>query len=195
VCTASAQPTAAAIASAVAARCPAATQPAAKPASATQPSWAALPLRWILRGDCPCLLHGVQGLYLLSSSWGLRYLCLLASSHSLSLLLLLLSLMSLHHDQQANDVCLCSFSCCPADPTACCHSMPATHCPRPPVLHVLPVLQSWSDPWKSTAASHRLATLPSYVNVVYISFMYPGESSRWLFRLLACCLMHGLLFC
>lgn len=30
------------------------------------------------------------------------------------------------------------------------------------------------SPWKGSAAGSRLATLPSYVNVVYLSFMQPG---------------------
>lgn len=30
---------------------------------------------------------------------------------------------------------------------------------------------TWGDPWKGTAAAHTLANLPSYINVVYLSFM------------------------
>lgn len=36
--------------------------------------------------------------------------------------------------------------------------------------------ESWTDPWKGTAATHRLATLPSYVNIVYLSFMLPDAT-------------------
>ncbi|PSC68420.1 chitinase, partial [Micractinium conductrix] len=35
---------------------------------------------------------------------------------------------------------------------------------------------SWSDPWKGSAATHRLATLPAYVDLVYLSFMYPDAT-------------------
>lgn len=45
--------------------------------------------------------------------------------------------------------------------------------PGPPFLYG-GYYESWSDPWKSSAATSRVATLPSYVNVVYISFMQPG---------------------
>ncbi|PSC67018.1 chitinase [Micractinium conductrix] len=36
--------------------------------------------------------------------------------------------------------------------------------------------ESWSDPWKGSAATHRLATLPAYVDLVYLSFMYPDAT-------------------
>ncbi|KAL4447578.1 hypothetical protein ABPG75_004797 [Micractinium tetrahymenae] len=47
--------------------------------------------------------------------------------------------------------------------------------PGPPYLYG-GYYESWSDAWRSSAANSRLATLPSYVNAVYISFMQPDAT-------------------
>ena len=55
---------------------------------------------------------------------------------------------------------------------------------RPPMPPMLPppspclpcVPQSWRDPWAGTAAASRLAQLPSYANILCLSFMLPDAT-------------------
>ena len=53
---------------------------------------------------------------------------------------------------------------------------PTTSPPSNPKYRFVGYYQSWSDPWVGTASDSRIANLPSYVNIVVLSFMKPDST-------------------